>query len=287
MRRGFDLTRMPNADCDVGEGVTFDESVCWGRGVRVGRGTHLGPNVTLHDGVELGEGCWVGPGSVLGEPTMGFFKDRDAYRAAPTRVGANSILRVGAIINAGTTVGENFQTGPNVAIRERTVIGRNVSVGNNCDIQHDVEVGDFVRLHSFVTVGSGTRIGPYVWAHPFVIFTNDRLFPVFSVPEPPVIAPFTVLAVSCTVLPGARLGVHVVAGANSEIGGAVPSFSLVKGCPAERVIDARRMLHKIDGKVHQPYPWIKHIDRDYPWRDVPPEERRVEDWVPDAWKEYL
>jgi acetyltransferase-like isoleucine patch superfamily enzyme len=166
-------------------------------------------------------------------------------------------------------------------------IGSHVSIGNDGDVQYEAEIGDFVRIHSYVAVGSGSRIGPFCWIHPFVVLTNDRLFPIFAVPEPCVLAPFCVIAVHSTLLPGAVLGVHVIAGSGSEIAGRVPSFSFLKGAPAERVIDARRVVHKVAGKIWQPYPWLKHIDRDYPWKDVPPAERRVEDWVPAEWKEFL
>jgi len=285
--RGWELSTRPGPGVAIGDGSTFDESVRWGRSVSLGRNVHVGPGTVLHDGVAVGDDTWIGPDASLGEPTMGFYTKRESWEAPPTVVGAGSILRKGGIVGAGTTIGERFQSGPGVAIRERTRIGRNVSIGNGCDVQYDVEIGDFTRLHSLVTVGSGTRIGPFVWVHPFVIFTNDRLFPTFLVEEPPVVAPFCVLAVSCVVLPGTRLGVHVVAGAGSEISGSVASFSFLKGSPAERVIDARKMIQKVDGKPVKPYPWLRHLDRDYPWKDVPPDERRVEDYVPPEWRAYL
>ncbi len=281
---GFEnLTSQPG---DVGEGSTFPPSVSWGRNVKIGANCHLGPNVVLHDNVQLGDHSHVGPNVSLGEPAMGFYKRSD-YQNAPTSIGAGALIRTGTVIGCGCTLGDNFQTGPYVTIRENTRIGKNCSIGNQCDLQYEVEIGDFTRLHSFVTVGSGTRIGPYCWIHPFVVFTNDRLFPTFVVSEPPVVAPFCVIAVHCTVLPATRLGVHVVAGASSEIRGEVPSFSFLKGNPAERVIDARKMVAKKDGKPFLPYPWLRHVDRDYPWKDVPPAERRVEDYVPKEWQEFL
>lgn len=287
MTLGFDLSPRPGPDVSIGTGSTFDESVSWGRRVSLGRDVHVGPNAVLHDGVVVGDSSWIGPNVVLGEPTFGFYRDRDSYVAAETRIGAHAIVRTGTLVNAGTTVGDHFQSGPHVAIRENVRIGAHVSVGNNGDIQYEAEIGDFTRIHSFVAVGSGSRIGPYCWIHPFVVLTNDRLFPIFTVPEPPVIAPFSVLAVHTTILPGARLGVHVVVGAGSEVSGDVKSFSFLKGSPAERITDARKVVHRVGGKPVQPYPWIRHVDRDYPWSHVPPAERRVEDWVPPEWRDFL
>ena len=43
----------------------------------------------------------------------------------------------------------------------------------------------------------------------------------------------------------------------------------------------------IDGQIYQPYPWIQSVDRDYPWAEHPAKERRVEDWVPDEWRDLL
>jgi len=286
MSAGFDLSAR-RSDTILGEGCTIADTAVFGHGVRLGNDVHIGPHATLHDNVVIGDGSFIGPSTSIGEPTMGFYRNRAAYVAKPTRIGAGAIVRAGTIINAGTTIGDHFQTGPHVAIRENTTIGAHVSIGNNSDIQYDVEIGDFCRFHSYVTVGSESKIGPYVWLHPFVILTNDRLFPTFEVCEGPLIAPFCVLGAGCTVLPGARLGVHVVAGSNCEISGEVPAFSFLKGAPAERIIDARRMVHKIKGVVYQPYPWIRSVDRDYPWTATPRDQRRVEDWVPDEWKSFL
>ena len=268
-------------------GVIIHPTAQLGQGVRLGKGARIGPGAIIHDHVKIGAASFVGPGCSVGEPTMDFYRDPDTYAAAPTQIGKHAILRVGTIINAGTQIGAHFQTGPNVAIREDCIIGDHVSVGNNGDIQYEVRIGDYTRLHSNVTVGSGTIIGPFVWVHPYVVFTNDRLFPTFRVPEPPIIAPFTVIGVNTVVLPGAVLGVHVIAGSGCEIAGRIPSFSLLKGAPAERIIDARRMLHKIDGTVYQPYPWIRQMGRGYPWADTPAEERHVADYVPEEWREYL
>jgi len=160
-------------------------------------------------------------------------------------------------------------------------------VGNNCDIQYGVEIGSFTRLHTNVAVGSGTRIGPYVWVHPFVVFTNDRAFPTFLKQEPPVIAPFCSIAVHSTILPGARLGVHTIVGAHTKVGGYVPAYAFMDGSPAENRIDCRKILHKLGGRVVTPYPWIHHVGRDYPWADQPAEKRRIEEWLPDEWREFL
>ena len=284
---GFDLRSEPGADCQIGEGATFDSSARWGNNVTLGDGVHIGPGATLYDNVEIGAGSWIGPGCSIGEPTMGFYRDRDAYEGVATRIGAASILRRGAVINAGSSVGARFQTGPYAAIREDTTIGDDCSVGNNCDIQYGVQIGGFTRLHSNIAVGSGTRIGPFVWVHPFVVFTNDRLFPTFLKEEPPVIAPFCSIAVHSTILPGARLGVHTIVGAHTKVGGEVPAFAFMDGSPAENRIDCRKILHKLDGRAVQPYPWIHHVDRDYPWADQPADERKIEDWVPDEWLEFL
>ena len=283
----FDLQSEPGADCRIGEGVTFDPSVRWGRNVVLGDGAHVGPGTVLYDNVEVASGTWIGPGCSIGEPTMGFYRDRAAYDGATTRIGANSIVRRGTVINAGTTVGDRFQTGPYAAIREETTIGDDCSVGNNCDIQYGVQIGDSTRLHSNVAVGSGTRIGPYVWVHPFVVFTNDRLFPTFLKEEPPVVAPFCSIAVHSTILPGARLGVHTIVGAHTKVGGDVPAFAFMDGSPAENRIDCRKILQKVDDRVVRPYPWIHHVARDYPWAEQPAEERNVEDWVADEWREFL
>ncbi len=285
--QGFALASSPGADTVIGRDCTFDDSVRWGADVRLGDEVHVGAGVTLYDGARIGARSWVGPGCSIGEPTMEFYRQRDAYAPPATRLGADCILRRGTIVSAGAQIGARFQSGPYAAIRENVRIGESCSLGNNCDVQYDVEIGDFTRIHSNVAVGSGTRIGPFVWVHPFVVFTNDRVFPTFAAEEPPVVAPFCAIAVHSTILPGAQLGVHTIVGAHSKVGGKTPAFAFMDGSPAENRIDARRMIFPLEGTGFRPYPWIRHIDRDYPWASVPPEERRIEDWVPEEWRGYL
>ena len=72
---------------------------------------------------------------------------------------------------------------------------------------------------------------------------------------------------------------HVVVAAGSRVKGNHEDFSFLSGDPARKICDARRFFLEIEGRCHFPYPWPKHISKDYPWKDVPPEERRLEDYL--------
>jgi UDP-3-O-[3-hydroxymyristoyl] glucosamine N-acyltransferase len=271
-------TRRPD-DAVVGTGCELAPSVKWGAKVRLGHRVRIAPDVVLAGNVTIGDDCFVGPGCVLGEPAIGYYRDPAGHAGQPTQLGAGSVLRTGTILYEDVAIGEGFQSGPYVCVREKTRIGAHCSVGNQGDVQPDVVLGDYTRLHSGVHVAEGARIGKYVWIMPNCTFTNDNAFPVFCVPEPPVVGPYCVLGTGSLFYPGVRLGMHVVVAAGSRVKGTHGDFAFLQGDPARKVCDARRFFVHLGERAFLPYPWLKHIDRNYPWKDVPADARRLEDYL--------
>jgi UDP-3-O-[3-hydroxymyristoyl] glucosamine N-acyltransferase len=265
-------------DARVGKGCDLAQSVTWGRNVTLGNRVRVGPNTVLLDNVTIEDECVIGPNCVIGEPSMGFYREPEEWEGRPTRIGRQSVIRAGSILSENVQIGEGFQTGPYVSIREDTVIGKFCSIGNYSDIQPDIHIGDYSRLHSNVHLTEGARVGKYVWIMPGCTFTNDNLFPVFTHPQPPEIGDYSVLGASSFYYPGVRLGRHVVVAAGSRVRGTHGDFDFISGDPAKKVCDARKFFVQIEGKFHFPYPWPKHITKNYPWKDVAPEERRLEEY---------
>lgn len=258
--------------CEIAPTATFGNNVTLGDRVRVGAHTVVLDNVTVEDD------CFLGAQCVVGEPAMAFYQDADAYEARPTVIGRGSIIRSGTIISEDVRLGEEFQSGAAVSIREGARFGRCCSVGTHSDIQPRVEIGNYVRLHSGVHLTACARVGSFVWMMPGCMFTDDNAFPVDPEPQPPQIGAYCVLGARSFFYPGVKLGRHVVVAANSKVKGTHEDFAFLHGDPARRLCDAREFFIDLGDRFFKPYPWPKHVDRNYPWRDVPPDERNLDDY---------
>jgi UDP-3-O-[3-hydroxymyristoyl] glucosamine N-acyltransferase len=259
-------------DCDIAPSVTM------GRNVTIGNKVRVGPHAVLMDNVTIGDNCFIGANCVIGEVSSQFYKDPSQHVAKPTYIGEKSIIRTGAVISEGVEIGNGFQSGPFVTIRENTKIAKGCSIGNHSDIQPDIHIGEMTRIHSSVHLTQGAEIGKYVWIMPACVFTNDNLFPIFTVPQPPVVGDYSVLGARSFFYPNVKLGKHTVVAAGTKVKGTFEDYSFVSGEPARKICDARKFFVEIDGKYHFPYPWPKHIDGQYPWKEIPPEARNLDEF---------
>jgi UDP-3-O-[3-hydroxymyristoyl] glucosamine N-acyltransferase len=231
---------------------------------KISKGVTIGANTIIYDNVEIRDDVFIGPNSIIGEPLSSYYRDRD-YQNPKLIIGANSIIRPGALLYAGSTIGEGFQCGNRVMIREGTEIGRHCSVGTSSDIEGDCRIGQYVRLHSNVHIAQKTVIGNYVWIFPSTIFTND--------PAPPsheligaIVEDFVVIATNVVVMPGVRIGKDSLVSAMSLVRSDVPPESLVSGNPAKRVGHIRYLRSRDKGEPL--YPWRTRFSRYMPWENV-------------------
>jgi UDP-3-O-[3-hydroxymyristoyl] glucosamine N-acyltransferase len=228
---------------------------------KISKRVTIGANVVVHDNVEIEDNVFIGPNSIIGEPVSDYYRDRN-YENPKLVIGPDSILRSGAFLYAGSTIGESFQCGNGVTIREGTEIGSHCSVGTSSDIEGDCQIGDYVRLHSNVHIAQKTIIGRYVWIFPSTVFTND--------PAPPsneligaIVDDFAVIAANVVVLPGVRIGKDALVSAMSLVHSDVPAETLVAGNPAKRIGHIRYLRSKYNGESL--YPWPKRFSRYMPW----------------------
>jgi len=238
--------------------ATIMDNVVLGDNVTIGKGALIYPNVVIGDNVFIGAYC------IIGEPTMGYYKNTSNHIFAMTKVGKNSIIRANTTIYENVIIGESFQTGHHVTIRENTKIGKNCSVGTLSDLQGDIEIGDFVRLHSNVHIGQLTKIDDYVWIYPYVVTTND--------PYPPMgnlvgshICQFAQIATGATILPGKTIGENALVGAGSLVTKDVPPEIVVVGVPAKERGSVKDIKDDAGNNV---YPWKDYLkqNRGYPWQ---------------------
>ena len=137
-------------------------------------------------------------------------------------------------------VGEDTMIGPDVTLSAGMVPGQ------QCLSEVVVRIGDrcLIGKGSGIVGHYSIEIGDDVWTGHHVYITDqnhgyeDVTLPISrqTMPERPVsIGDGSWIGHGTVVLPGARIGRHVVVGANSVVGGEIPDFSVAVGNPA-RVI---------------------------------------------------
>ena len=162
-------------------------------------------------------------------------------------------------IGAGTTIAPYVALSAGWGPGHPDLPDRVVTIGDRCLIGR----GSTVIGHQSIEIGDDVWTGHYVHItdmnHGYDLV--DRPISVQNQPEEPVsIGEGSWLGHGVVVLPGARIGRHVVVGANSVVTGEIPDFSVAVGVPARVIrsfvdgkgwIDARSGL-PVDPPVRPP-----------------------------------
>ena len=230
----------------------------------IGANVSIGAHCIVYDNVEIGDNTIVGPNSILGEPVAAFYRD-EHYENPPLTIGRDTLFRSGAIIYAGSRIGNGFECGHRVTIREQTEIGVHARVGTLSDIQGFCRIGNYSRLHSNVHIGQKSEIGDFVWIFPYVVLTND--------PQPPssilhgvVVEEFAVIATQAVIMAGVRIGRDSLVGASALVNKDVEAEAVVVGVPAKKLASVRDI--KAAGNGDAVYPWREHFERGMPWEGI-------------------
>ncbi len=256
--------------CILGKNVKFGENVVLGHNctiednVVIGDNTFIDNNTTIRSFVTIGKNSFIGSNCIIGEYWMDFCIDRVEYEH-PLTIGEKALIRSGSIIYAGSTIGDNFQTGHQVTIREKASIGNHVSVGTLSDIQGNCRIGNYVRLHSNVHIGQLSEIDDFVWIFPYVVLTND--------PTPPSenfigvhVHPFAIVATGSIIMPGLDIGQDSLIGAGAIVTKSVEPYAVAIGNPAKVISDVRKVKNKV---TKEPvYPWRDHFSNYMPWNGI-------------------
>lgn len=154
------------------------------------------------------------------------------------RLGPRARIRSGSVIYAGSSIGEEFQTGHNVVIREQNVLGKHVQIWNNTTIDYGCRIGDNVKIHTNCYIAQFTVMEDDVFLAPGVTIAND-LHPgcAFSAEcmRGPTLQRGVQVGVNVTITPRVTIGAYSVIGSGAVITRDIPPHSLVVGNPG-RVI---------------------------------------------------
>lgn len=208
------------------------------RPIKLGDRVVVGAGAVLHGGIEAGDGARIEEHTVVGKPELGYAVGRTyTGSGGRTRLGADSVLRSGAIIYAGCEIGTGTAIGHHSLIRSHARIGDGCLLGHFLVIERECRIGDRVRLSPHSHITSATVIGDDVFLGAGIRTVNDKHL-IWRDPEqepdlrPPHFQAGAKVGSGSTILSGITVGPHALVGAGSVVTHDVPDGATAFGVPA-------------------------------------------------------
>src|SRR5215471_6603217 len=133
------------------------------------------PSAVVHEGTVLGEGVRVLEHAVVGkQPALSPRSTAKREPLPPAEIGAGTVVSTGAIVFAGTTVGERVILGDQSCVRERVTVGDDVVLGRGSVIENDTTVGAMTKIQAGAYITAYSTLEEHVFIAPCVVTTNDN-----------------------------------------------------------------------------------------------------------------
>lgn len=169
-------------------------------------------------------------------------------------IGPGSIIRSHSVIEGGSTIGDELETGHYVLIRPGNEIGRNLRIGTGSSLEGGGIIGDYVRIHGRVEMTKGV-INSFARVYADCYITDNRL-PPSNVNVPVIIGEGAVVTIGCVLVAGVKLGIGSFVGANTTVTKDVPDGMALVGGKLKPVTELSWMGYS--------YPWTAYYRDGYP-----------------------
>jgi acetyltransferase-like isoleucine patch superfamily enzyme len=226
--------------CRIHPTVTFLPADMIGtlRPISLGDRVSIGAYAIVRGGARVGADTVVGHQVVVGEPEYGYAL-RNVYpgAGAATSVGSGVVLRAGAVLYAGVTVGDDTTIGHHVLLRTNVIVGSGSQLAANLTIERGAVIGNGVRCSPGSHITADTVIEDRVFLGAGVRTINDKEL-IWRDPDheqplsPPAFGYGCKVGSGAVVLAGVKIGEHALVGAGSVVTRDVPARTIVYGVPA-------------------------------------------------------
>jgi acetyltransferase-like isoleucine patch superfamily enzyme len=200
------------------------------------------PTAVVYPGTVLADDVKVLEYAVVGkQPTLSPRSTAKREQLPHTEVGAGTIVSTGAIVFAGTRLGERVIVGDQACVRERVTIGDDVVVGRASLVENDTTIGALTKIQANAYVTAYSTIEESVFIAPCVVTTNDNFMGRTerrrALVKGPTIRRGARIGGGAVLCPGVEIGEEAFVGAGAVVVHDVPARTVVVGNPARPIRD--------------------------------------------------
>jgi acetyltransferase-like isoleucine patch superfamily enzyme len=196
----------------------------------------------VYPGTRLGEGVQILDYAVVGkQPALSPRSTAAREELPPLELGAGTIVSTGAVVFAGTRIGERVIVGDQACVRERCEIGDDAVIGRGAFVENDTSVGALTKIQAHAYITAYSTLEDEVFVAPCVITTNDnfmgRTEKRHKLRRGPTIRRGARIGGGAVLLPGIEIGREAFVGAGAVVLADVPPRAVVVGNPARHIRD--------------------------------------------------
>jgi len=209
----------------------------------------VAPTAVVYPGTKLGEGCRILDYAVVGkQPALSPRSTAKQEELPPLELGPGTTVSTGAIVFAGSEIGERVIVGDQACVRERCRIGDDVVIGRGSYVENDTTVGARTTIQADAYITAYCTLEDDVFIAPCVVTTNDnfmgRTEKRHALRRGPTIRRGARIGGGAILLPSIEVGEDAFVGAGAVVLRDVPARTVVVGNPARtlRAVPADELL---------------------------------------------
>jgi acetyltransferase-like isoleucine patch superfamily enzyme len=194
----------------------------------------------VYPGTVVGDDCKILDYAVVGkQPTLSPRSTAKKEELPPLELGAGTIVSTGAVVFAGTRIGERVIVGDQSCVRERCQIGDDVVVGRGSLVENDTTIGALTKIQAHAYITAYSTLEDNVFIAPCVATTNDnfmgRTEKRHELIKGPTIRRGARVGGGAILLPAIEVGEEAFVGAGAVVIRDVPPRAVVVGSPARQI----------------------------------------------------
>ena len=202
--------------------------------------TEIAPTAIVHAGTVVGEGCRILDYAVVGkQPVLSPRSTTAQDELPPLELGPGTVVSTGAVVFAGSSLGERVIVGDQACVRERCTIGDDVVIGRGSLVENDTEVGARTKIQADAYVTAYSLLEEDVFVAPCVVTANDnfmgRTERRHKLRRGPTIRRGARVGAAAVLLPGIVVGEEAFVGAGAVVLRDIPPRAVVVGNPARAI----------------------------------------------------
>jgi acetyltransferase-like isoleucine patch superfamily enzyme len=202
----------------------------------------IAETAVVFPGTVIGEGCRILDYAVVGkQPSLSPRSTAAREELPPLELGPGTTVSTGAVVFAGTALGERVLVGDQACVRERCTIGDDVVIGRGSLVENDTSVGAQTKIQANAYVTAYSLLEEGVFIAPCVITANDNLMGRterrHALRKGPTVRRAARIGAGAVLLPGIEVGEEAFVGAGAVVLRDVPSRAVVVGNPARQIRD--------------------------------------------------